>query len=277
MIKRIFLAVVLLLAITAGTAAFFLTTSMGLQAATFLVSHLSAGRLVIGDSHGQILGNWRLEHVTVHTSGVDVSVERLSCTWEPGLLLEKTFQAAQLSAENVDIILKDQGQKSNEQRGEFVPQEITLPLAIFINSLQVNGLSISTLGGAQLYAVDSFSSRFSLTGDRLEISDILFTSQYLSGSAEAGLTLSGDWPLDLVSDVRATQPGCSDIRGRMTVSETLSDPQLDLLISAPAELQLDLAVARLFGDLSFQAVLTGSSVELGDICNSFPDALVDFD
>ncbi|NNF46294.1 MAG: hypothetical protein HKN69_05950 [Desulfofustis sp.] len=277
MIKRIFLAVVLLLAITAATAAFFLTTSMGLQAATFLVSHLSAGRLVIGDSHGQILGNWRLEHVTVHTSGVDVSMERLSCTWEPGLLLEKTFQAAQLSAENVDIILKDQGQKSNEQRGEFVPQEITLPLAIFINSLQVNGLSISTLGGAQLYAVDSFSSRFSLTGDRLEISDIPFTSQYLSGSAEAGLTLSGDWPLDLVSDVRATQPGCSDIRGRMTVSETLSDPQLDLLISAPAELQLDLAVARLFGDLSFQAVLTGSSVELGDICNSFPDALVDFD
>ncbi len=277
MIKRIILAVVIFLAFTAGAAAFFLTTSMGLQAATFIVSHLSAGRLVIGDSHGRILGNWRLEHVTIHTSGVDVSLERLSCTWDPGLLLEKTIQAAQLSAGNVEITLKDQGQNNSEQHGEFVPPEITVPLAIFINRLQVDELSISTLGGAQLYKVDSFSSEFALTGNRLEISDVLFTSRYLSGSAEAGLTLSGDWPIDLVSDVRTSQPGCSDIRGRLTVSETLSDPQLDLLIGAPAQLQLDLGVADLFGDLSFQAVLTGSSVELGDVCNNFPDGLVNFD
>ena len=277
MIKRIILAVVIFLALTVGAAAFFLTTSTGLQAATFIVSHLSAGRLVIGDSHGRILGNWRLEHVTVHTSAVDVSLERLSCTWDPGLLLEKTIQAAQLSAGNVEITLKDQGQNISEQHGEFVPPEITVPLAIFINSLQVDTLSITTLGGAQLYTVDSFSSRFSLTGNRLDITDILFTSQILSGSAEAGLTLSGDWPVDLASDLRGKQPGCSDIRGRLTVSQTLSDPQIDLLISDPAELQLDLGIAQLFGTPSFQAVLTGSSVDLGAICKTFPDAQVNFD
>jgi translocation and assembly module TamB len=276
-IKRIILPVVFLLALTAGGAAFFLTTSMGLQAAAFLVSHLSAGRLVIGDSHGQLLGNWRLEHVTIHTDGVDVSIEHLSCTWDPGLLLEKTIQAAQLSAENVVVTLKDQGRSDSEQGGEFVPPHITLPLAIFINSLQVDRLSIATLGGTQLYAVDSFTSRFSLTGDLLEIGEILFTSEYLSGSGEASVTLSGSWPIAMAADVRTQQPGCSDIRGRMTVSHTLSDPQIDLLISDPAELQIDLGVAHLFNAPSFQAVLTGTSVELGALCNGFPDARVDFD
>ena len=277
MIKRIILAVILLLALSAGTVAFFLTTSMGLQAATFLVSHLSAGRLVIGASQGQILGDWHLEHVTIHTDGVDVYLERLSCAWDPGLLLERTVQAAQLSAENVEITLKDQGQGSNEPRGEFVPPEITLPLALFINSLRVDTLTIFTLGGTQLYVVDSFSSRFSLTGNRLEISDILFSSQNLSGSAEAGLTLSGDWPINLTSDLRVRQPGCSEMKGQMTVSQTLIAPQVDLQISEPAELQLDLGLAQLFGDISFQAVLSGASVELGTICNSFPEAIVDFD
>ena len=80
MIKRFILAVFLLLALSAGTIAFFLTTSMGLHAATFLVSHLSAGRLVIGDSQGKLLGDWRLDNVTVHADGVDVSLERISCS-----------------------------------------------------------------------------------------------------------------------------------------------------------------------------------------------------
>ena len=277
MIKRIILAIVFLLALTAGAAAFLLATSVGLKTMTFLVTHLSAGQLVIGDSHGRILGDWRLEHVTVHTDGVDVSMERLSCVWDPRRLLEKTVQAAQLSAENVEITLKEQGQGRSQSSGAFVLPEITLPLAIFINSLQVDTLTITTLGGTQLYAVDSFSSALSLTGNRLEINDILFTSQYLSGSAEAGVTLFGDWPIALASDLRAKQPGCSDIRGQMMVSQTLSNPQIDLVIHEPAELQLDLSVARLFADPTLQAVLTGSSVELGEICNSFPEARVDID
>ena len=277
MIKRIILAVFLLLVLSAGTIAFFLTTSMGLQAATFLASHLSAGRLVIGDSQGKILGDWRLDNVTVHTDGVDVSLERLSCTWDPRLLLEKKVQAAQLSAENVEIILKDQAHTKSEPRDDFVPPEITLPLAIFINSLQVDSLSIATLGGSQLYALDSFSSNFSLTGNRLELSEILFTSQYLSGSGQAGLTLAGDWPVDLAADLRGKQPGCSEIVGQLAVSQTLSDPQIDLVISDPAELQLDLGVAELFGNTSFQLMLSGSSEDLGAICNHFPEARADLD
>ena len=277
MIKRFILAVFLLLALSAGTIAFFLTTSMGLHAATFLVSHLSAGRLVIGDSQGKLLGDWRLDNVTVHADGVDVSLERISCTWAPRLLLEKTVQAAQFSAENVEITLKDQTQTISEPRVDFVPPQITLPLAIFINSLQVDSLRIATLGGTQLYALDSFSSNVSLTGSRLEISEIFFTGQYLSGSAQAGLTLAGDWPVDLAADLRGKQPGCSEIVGQLTVSQTLSDPQIDLLISDPAQLQLDLGVAELFGSTSFQVMLSGSTVDLGAICNSFPEARIDLD
>ena len=138
-------------------------------------------------------------------------------------------------------------------------------------------MNVVTLGGTQLYTVDSFTAKFSASGNRLELRDVLFASQYLSGSAEGNLVLSGNWPIELGSRFQASPPGCSAIKGRLAVSQTLAHPQMELAISAPAPLQLDLGVTNLFDAPSFQAVLTGSSVELGGICDSFPEALADFD
>lgn len=274
MIKRLVIAGMVLLALSAAAAAFLLTTSRGLQTVSFIVSNLSAGRLVIGASHGKILGDWRLEHITVHADGVDVSIDRLSCRWQPKRLLDRVFQAAHLSLENVEIALKEQG--DGEPAGGFIPPDITLPLAL-ITSLEIKQLNVVTLGGTQLYTVDSFTAKFSASGNRLELRDVLFASQYLSGSAEGNLVLSGNWPIELGSRFQASPPGCSAIKGRLAVSQTLAHPQMELAISAPAPLQLDLGVTNLFDAPSFQAVLTGSSVELGGICDSFPEALADFD
>ncbi len=273
MIKRILIILFCLFGLAAGLAGFFLFSEKGLQTSVALVSRLTAGRVHIGLSQGKILGDWRLEKITIHSDQVDIAIDDMSCSWQPKLLLQRVLQAAELSFSGIDIILKNQGDGGSAEA--FIPPGITLPFSFLIGTMVVDQLEVKRLGGESLFVLDSFSTRLSATTNRLEFSDVDFKSPYLSGTATARLTMSGDWPIEAAAGWQAKIAGCSDLRGTARVSQMLTDLLIDLQLNSPVMLDLEVGVSDLFGDISYRADMKGSGLVLGDICAFLPEAVVD--
>lgn len=275
MIKRTLIGLVCLLVLTTSITAFFLFTTTGLQASIAVVSRLTGGRVIVGSAEGYLAGNWHLENVTVHGEGADVSVARMACAWQPRALRQRVFHAAELSFANVVITLKPGGSSAPAETGAL-PQ-ISLPLSVFIGSLEIDQLSLRKLGGAEIYTVDSLSARVSSTSNRVLFDDIVFTSPNLSGSMRGSLALVEEWPMEVEADWQLKLAGCSIIRGQLQVGRTLTDPLIDLRVSTPAPLDISVEVADLPGQFSYQAEVKGSPIPLGEICTSLPEAVVDLE
>ena len=230
--------------------------------------------MIVGSAEGFIAGDWHLENVTIHGEGAEVSVQRISCSWQPQALRQRVFHAAQLSFTNVEVTLKPgSGGAPTEPRA--LPQ-VSLPLAIFIGRVEIDQLKVNTLGGAEIYALDSVSARVSSTTDSARLEDVTFASPNLNGSMQASVSMIEDWPVEIEADWQLKRAGCSAIKGKLQVGRTLTNPLIGMQVSDPTHLDIRVEVADLPGEFSYQAEVKGSPVQLDQICNDLPEAVVDF-
>lgn len=274
MIKRILIGLFCLLVLTASITAFLLFTTAGLQASIAVASRLMGGRVIVGSAEGFVAGDWHLENVTVHGEGVEVSVQRVSCSWLPKALRQRAFHAAQLSFANVEITLKP-GAGSTPTETRALPQ-VSLPLSVFIGSVEIDQLILTRLGGAEIYGLNSLSARLSATSNKIQLDDVIFTSPNLDGSLRGSLVMAEEWPIEVEADWQLKRAGCSTIGGQLQVGRTLTAPLIEMQVGAPASLDIRAEVADLTGEFSYQAEIKGSPAQLGQICNDLPRAAVDF-
>lgn len=264
----------------AGMGGFLLYSQSGLKFTSAFVSKLSGGQIHIGASSGKILGDWRLEMLTIHHDNFDIDIDELSCSWQPKKLFEKVLQAADVSLAGVEITLKNStsGNVENSVESFFLP-DLTLPVAFLVGNFRVDRLSIKRLGGDDLLGVDSFSAGLSGAANRLEVNDVHFTVSAadgeLNGGAEGHLTMSQSWPLELVSDWQLDTSGCAEIDGSARVSGTLNNPRVEIDIFTPAAVQATLGISDLFADVTYEADIRGDSVVLESLCSGLPDTVVD--
>ncbi|MEJ2057376.1 MAG: hypothetical protein P8X39_06015, partial [Desulfofustis sp.] len=282
MIKRGLIILVGLLLLTAGAGGFLLYSHGGLKLTSMLVSRLSGGRIHIGDVQGKIVADWRLENVTIHGDQFDIGIDELSCSWQPKQLLNEVFHIADLSFDGVELIVKSPTDgASKEPATSIIPVDLGLPFTFLVGNLRVDQLKIKRLGGEELFGLDFFAARISGADERVDFTDVSFShsapGNELRGSASGNLTLSGAGPIEIASDWQLKMTGCSELGGTAVVSETLSDPTLDLSIDTPVAVNAALRVSELFGDMSYHAELSGTSVALGSVCDDWPEASVELE
>lgn len=279
MIKRALLILLCLTLLAAGVGGFLLFSPSGLKLSSTLISRLSGGHIHIGESQGKILGDWQLKKVTIHTGSFDIGIDELSSSWRPKQLMERLLHVADVSLTGVVITLKDNADGAAEQSTQsFIPPDLTLPVAFLVARFRVDKLSVERLGGEELFDLDFFSAVLSGAAGRLDLDDARFShssaAAMLSGTAGGHLTLSGAWPLELVSEWRLQKHGCGDIGGTVVISETLNDPQVELRVDSPVAVNAAVSASDLFGDLSYRAVVSTTSAALGEVCDGWPEATV---
>jgi len=278
-IKRVLIILVCLMLLAAAGGGFMLSSHSGLKLTSVLISRLSGGQIHIGESQGKILGDWQFKKVTIHTGSFDIGIDELSGSWRPKQLIERLLHVADVSLTGVVITLKDNADGATEQSMQsFIPPDLTLPLAFLVAHFRVDKLSVERLGGEELFDLDFFSAALSGAADRLALDDVRFShssaAAMLSGTAWGHLTLSGAWPLELVSDWRLQKHGCDDVGGTVVISETLNNPQIQLNIDSPVAVSTAVGVSELFGDLSYRAAVSTTSAALADVCDGWPEVTV---
>ena len=282
MIRRLLFIAICLLCLGGGAAGFVLFTEKGLQVSAALLVRLSDGRLHIGGSAGTILGDWRLEKVTVHADAIDIVIDDLRCSWQPKQLSRSVIHAGHLSFSDVQLILKRQAAGGQtEDAMPFALPDISFPLSLLIGSLQIDRLEVARLGGESLFTLDTFSAALSGSTNRLVLTDASFISSargaVLSGTAAGELQMAGSWPLEMAGGWRLKLAGCRELDGRVQVSESLNDPLIGLQITSPVTVDSRLSLTKLFTDISYQVDLKGTAVALGAVCDSWPAAAVDLE
>lgn len=282
MIRRILFIAICLLGLSGGAAGFMLLTEKGLQVSTALLEKLSGGRLDIGSSTGRILGDWRLGKITIHADAVDIVIDDLRCSWQPKQLSRSVIHAGELSFTGVQIILKSQAAGGRAAgAAPFALPEISFPLSLLIGSLRIDQLEIKQLGGENLFTLHTFSARLSGTTSRLVLSEAIFRSSakgaVLSGTAAGELQMAGSWPVEITGGWQLKAAGCSELGGRLQVSESLNDPLIELQVTSPVTVDGRLSLSKLFTARSYQVDLGGTGVVPGAVCDSWPDVAVDLE
>jgi len=278
-IKRILIVVVCILVVSAGLAGLFLFTEKGLQTSVALIPWVSGNRVQIGKSQGKLLGGWQLFDISIESDTVDIKISRFSCNWLPDSLFKARFHAAEISLKDVGVIVQEQSAGAVSAEA-FIPPEVTLPLSFLIGRLDIERVNVRQQGQEELFTIDAFSAQLSGSGNRLEFADVQLRSPYLSGSADGHVTMSGDWPVHIQSQWQtevAEVAGCQQFQGSAQVSETLTDPVIELHLSEPEVLTVKGSLADLFGDISYRVHINCSALALSNICNQWPVAVVDLD
>jgi translocation and assembly module TamB len=274
------------LLITAGLASFalllltavLLFSSTGLSTTVRLVNGLSGGGIVIGESHGRLAGDWRLEDVVLEIPGGRVSVAELSCRWQPRKLLRGTLSIGALTARQVTVMLVDTEQEQTETEETSGPTELpslSLPLALLVGSLEVDGLSLQDEAGGELFSLTSLSAGLSLERELLNLTDVRLQTVDAQIDFAGSVRCAGDWPLNLAGSWSVRLPGCNRLQGIAGVDGSVAAADVSLRLEQPLAAELTGTLTGLPGRLSWQAQADGRQLDPAAICPAWPAGAID--
>lgn len=264
---------VVLFCLFLGVVGFFLMSATGLQTSLDLLSRISDNRVVVGDSSGRILGGWQVADVFVSTDSADISIEKISCKWEPGRLLQGDFHVADITVKNTTIEVKsDTDAVAETSESPSLPQ-LTIPVSFFIGQLHIDDFSV-TKDLNELFKLNTFSAHLSGQDDQLLFEDVKLSAQNFGGMTHGRLTMSGGWPVDLAGNWWIKPEMCSRLKGDLQVSGAIADPLVKLTLVEPEQIELKSEITDLLGEISYQVGLHGSEVSLDGICPDWPQVMI---
>ncbi|WP_432695076.1 translocation/assembly module TamB domain-containing protein [Marinobacterium sp. YM272] len=262
-VRRLVLAVVLLLVLSVGVLAFLAHSETG----TRWVFDL-AGRwlpaLQLDSVSGTLTGPLRLEGLSyrpAQSSGVDIAV--LELDWLPSRLFSRELALQHLIVDGVRLSLVETEQEPEPAPASqpfSLPGSLRLPLAVRIEQLSVSDVRID---GQPEPLVQSLNLKVAAQSSDVELYSLRLRSPRADLDLSGQAKLAGDYPLTLSSQAQVRLPG----RPAIDLAGKLEGPleKLSLIQQVRGPLVADLD-ARLNGILSqhpeWEAGLTLDSIDL---------------
>ncbi len=258
--------------------AVLLFSSGGLSMTVRLISGLSGGGIVVGESHGRLAGDWRLEDVAVEMTGGRITIGEMACRWQPRKLLRGALSIGALTARQVKVTVFDAERQRTETVEPAGPMELpslSLPLAVLIGSLQVDGLILQDEAGGELFSLASLTAGLSMERELLTLSDVRLETAdahvELAGSVRCG----GDWPLNLTGSWSVGLPPCNRLQGTAAVDGSVAAADVSLRLEQPLAAELTGILTGLPARLSWQLQAGGRQLDPAAICPAWPAAAID--
>lgn len=169
-LKRIAIALLIVLAIAAAALAWLLNTGAGARFALARVQSALDGKLVVEHSSGTLAGPLRLEGVRYRDAeaGVDAKIAALTADVALSALLGKRVVIRQLEVETLDVALTTLPPKPEEPSAPF---SLEPPLDIALERFALRGAAISR-DGEPLFAADSLNLAAAWTHEGLTVREL---------------------------------------------------------------------------------------------------------
>ncbi|WP_341648553.1 hypothetical protein [Thauera humireducens] len=125
------LAIVLVLALVTGVAAWLVGTRSGLEAAVALAQRATGGALQIDGAHGRVLGPLRIDALRYHTPDLRLHLEALELDWQAVPLLQRRLVVDRLAVARIEL-----ARRSDEASNAppTPPGDLQLPLQVELRS-----------------------------------------------------------------------------------------------------------------------------------------------
>ncbi|MCB1799346.1 MAG: hypothetical protein KDI67_10730, partial [Gammaproteobacteria bacterium] len=186
---------------------------------------------------GTLLGRLQLDGVTFAGADMRVEVGQLLLHWRPVALLDRRLHVVALEAADVHVV-----PPPATDAPASVPQipDIVLPMTVRLDRLRLDRLSVQQ--GEHTLQVEHLALVARLDGDGLVVGDLDFRGQGIGIGGD--LKMQSMSPHDIVGalslavDAALTGPDIGAVGGRLALRGTALRPYIDLVLSAPARVQL---------------------------------------
>ncbi|UTW05214.1 translocation/assembly module TamB domain-containing protein [Amphritea atlantica] len=270
------LAVIVLLL----SAAFFYLagTNSGLQQLISVSQHWLPGRLEIQQVNGSILNHPDLREITYRHPETDLSFSRISLEWQPAALLTGRLHIIRLDIDQ-PVITQSAAAETvpDSQSASPALNDITLPLQLQIDALNISELSLITADGQPAAATIISTVLVSLH----TAADTLFIDQLRIVSPQASLQLSGQlqpngqFPVTLDTQWQVSLPDQQPLAGQGTITGTLKGNKNALKVqqrlSGLLNTELSAALQNLLEKPQGQLALNEINTDLGQFIPELTD------
>ncbi len=273
MTRKLAAATLVVLGLTAVVLAFLLGTTAGLRWSVDQALSRSGVPVEIGSVDGRLLGPASLSEVSYRDAGssMRVRVNALEIDWRPGALLRGLLHITRLHASRVEITPGTSAGGSPD--GEATLPEVSLPLAVRVDELRLDGLAMADESGAPATLVEQALLRGSVDADAVLLTDIAVDAGRFSiDRGRIRLALDAGMPLEASLHWRAAFPDLPVFSGDFTVAGSVGGtltPVLD--IEAPFAARGEGTVDNLLDSprWTFRAAMDGA-VALDSVIPSLP-------
>ena len=251
--KRGLLLLSFLFAALAGTVCFFLFTSQGFHLVLGTVNQFTKGAVSAEDSGGRLAGRWWVSGLIVHSSAVDVSIGKLSVDWRFKDLFLGKFHASAIELEKLDIVVQQSEQRQPDQtRSAFDPPPIIFPLSMKLNRFAVDGGVVRTAGSpAPMFVINQLVLRAETNGNQLIVDELLLRSPEIDTTLQGNVAFTGSWPLSFQGKWQARPANYSPLNGSAAFSGTLENPEFELSVLDPFQVNLEGGISDAFSVLAW--------------------------
>lgn len=212
---------------------------------------------------GNLFGDLRLEGLHYSDPAMSLDLGSLALRWEPLELLKKRLHIVQLSV--ADGHFEQLQASPPEPAGPLTLPDIGLPLAIVLDQVEVDGLTVVSAPGAETLVLEKALLRARAEGSEIALETLdLALKDLVELQADGRVQAADEWPLALNNRVRLKLPDLPglDLTGEVTGNLQLLKLQQTLSGGADARFHAD--IEQPLGQLSWKTglTLTGLSDEV---------------
>ncbi|MBP7147083.1 MAG: translocation/assembly module TamB domain-containing protein [Acidobacteria bacterium] len=270
-------AAVLALGVLAAAAGWFL---LGTEAGTrFAFRRLGAfipGSLDIEELHGPIRGPLSARGIVYENETLSIRVARAAFDWRLRELLRRRIDVLQLTAEGVEVRLKDTREKQQEST-EFKLPDVKLGVNIALHDASVRDVRIYAAGASEPFVIDSAALESTAEGDVVHVQRLAVRGPRFALDASGEVRPQGAYPVDLQLRWSAEPESLPRLAGRATLGGTLEELRVEHATDAPFASRVAAVVRRPFGEASFAGRVEFDRLDLRDFGQDYPAATLSAD
>ncbi len=233
-------------------------TQIGLQFLVCSAETILGEQLRIEEVNGRLLGDWSVVGLVFESPTILISLDDISCRWQPKALLKKKLYLQDISARK--LLVKVKVSEEKEEKKEASHTSVVLPFNCVLDQLKVVDSSLEFENGAQNIDLDVVLLRLHTVNQQIDVDELEVSSNNAVARLEGSLKLENmmRWTAHLqLTDVDPSQ-FVGGVPGNI-------DAEVESKGSLQNEIwQGTLELKRLQGDLQGYPLSSSGKVEFSD-------------
>lgn len=266
--RTVFILMVFLAVLLAGSIRYVAFTEQGLRWVFAQAKNAVPGELSVRDVNGRLIGPISLNGITYRSEEYTVSVDSLSLDWRPSRLL---LLRAHIKEVNAFVIrIKTKETHKSVQPGDGLP-DITLPLRVILEKVQIRDISVSRLDTEPPIIIEDLLLTDLFGRKSIQIGGLNARTPDFSLALQGRIKPQGDYPLNVQIEWHIRPEGYPEITGRGELAGTLKQLVIKQQTLDPFVSRVQATVYDLLHELRWEASLSLSDLSLHKVNSAWPE------
>ena len=249
-LKRSLLGLLLLILLVIGTAGILLGTTPGVQWLVDIGSRFVPGELAVRHTEGNLLGQLHLQDVSYTDPDMSVQVGDLVLDWKPSELFSGVLHLRQLALDRLHYE-KLREAVEEEPAGPLVLPDISLPLTLKLDQVQVTSVEFVSAPGADPVVIDKVQLVAGWKASGIDLTRLQLAMPELKFQGKGKVDPRGSYPLALALDWQFSAKDLPSVSGKGDLKGDMEKLQLQQQIDGDVNAALSVNIHDVLKELGW--------------------------